>query len=89
MQKLEWTLPAIGGEEGQDARRGPLETIISQSVSNEWCYTCAAISTDQLVAVATSKDNILLYDLKSMQQDEEEEEEERGGIVGQFVGHTS
>lgn len=46
-------------------------------VNNSCCYQCAAVTDNrQILAVATSKDNILLYNIKTTEQ------------VFDYVGHT-
>jgi len=74
IRKLKWALPTSPGEQGAHS----YETL-SES-SSDCCYQCAAISdansTGQMLAVATSKDNILLFGLEEAQE------------IGEFVGHT-
>lgn len=75
--KFNWTYPSISCEQ----ERAPFEFHYSPkliaSANKSYCYQCASLADNQqLLAIATSKDNILLYNIESAQQ------------VFEYVGHT-
>ena len=71
--RLDWTFSSRNGQIDED--NYTTETIAS--ASNSCCYQYATISDNrQLLAVATSKDNILLYNIETTKQ------------IFDYVGHT-
>ena len=72
--KMDWIYPAEGEE--NSASSSSVCKVIAD-VSSSCCYQCAAVSDDrQLLAVATSNDNVLLYNIQQSAQ------------MTEFVGHT-
>lgn len=71
--QLDWTFPA---PDEQDSVPAYAVKAIGE-VNNDFCYQCAAVSDDnQLLAVATSKDSILLLNIQQATQ------------LTEFIGHT-
>lgn len=69
-----WTFAS--DEEGESDSFGYASNFLASANSN-CCYNCATITDDgQLLAVSTSKDNILLYNIDSTEQ------------IFEYVGHN-
>ncbi|XP_046440097.1 apoptotic protease-activating factor 1-like isoform X2 [Daphnia pulex] len=70
--QFEWTLSSDKERESDT----PFPKSIAKA-SSSWCYNCATVTDNkQLLAVTTSKDNILLYNIDSAEQ------------IFEYVGHS-
>lgn len=78
MLKYDWELTSVIGQESEiNLDEFEYSSKLIASAHKNWCYQQSVISDNrELLAVSTSKDNILLYNIESTE------------LVFDYVGHT-
>lgn len=75
--KIEWNYPSNNYERDNTPVQFHSSTKQIACANKNYCFQCTALADNQqLLAIATSKDNILLYNIETAQQ------------VFEYVGHT-